>query len=161
MTGANIYGFQVKDISGQNVALETFRGKMLLVVNVASQCGFTPQYRGLEELYLKYKDRGLEILAFPCNQFGGQEPGAEGEIEKFCKTNYGVSFKLFSKVDVNGANSAPVFQFLKSAAPGVLGTEAIKWNFTKFLVDMEGSVLRRYAPTDTPEAIDKDLEKLL
>ena len=103
----------------------------------------------------------LFILAFPCNQFGGQEPGAEGEIEKFCKTNYGVSFKLFSKVDVNGANSAPVFQFLKSAAPGVLGTEAIKWNFTKFLVDMEGSVLRRYAPTDTPEAIDKDLEKLL
>jgi glutathione peroxidase len=161
MTAASIYGFQVKSISGQDMSLESLRGKTLLIVNVASQCGFTPQYGGLEALYEKYKDRGLEILAFPCNQFGGQEPGAESEIEKFCKTNYGVSFKLFAKVDVNGATAAPLYKFLKSSAPGLLGTEAIKWNFTKFLVDKNGSVLKRYAPTDTPEAIGKELEKIL
>ena len=161
MTAASIYGFQVKSIMGQEMSLESFRGKTLLIVNVASQCGFTPQYGGLEALYQKYKERGLEILAFPCNQFGGQEPGAEGEIEKFCKTNYGVSFKLFAKVDVNGATAAPLYKFLKSSAPGLLGTEAIKWNFTKILVDKDGNVLKRYAPTDTPEAIGKELEKIL
>lgn len=161
MSTASIYGFQVKDIKGQDVSLEGYRGKTLLIVNVASQCGFTPQYRGLEELYAKFKDKGLEILAFPCNQFGSQEPGVEVEIEKFCRTNYGVSFSLYSKVDVNGATAAPLFKFLKSAAPGLLGTEAIKWNFTKFLVDKTGHVLKRYAPTDTPEAIGKELEKIL
>jgi glutathione peroxidase len=161
MTAASIYGFQVKSIMGQEMSLESFRGKTLLIVNVASQCGFTPQYGGLEALYQKYKERGLEILAFPCNQFGGQEPGAEGEIENFCKTNYGVSFKLFAKVDVNGATAAPLYKFLKSSAPGLLGTEAIKWNFTKILVDKDGNVLKRYAPTDTPEAIGKELEKIL
>ena len=161
MTAASIYGFQVKSISGQDMSLESLRGKTLLIVNVASQCGFTSQYGGLEALYEKYKDRGLEILAFPCNQFGGQEPGAEVEIEKFCKTSFGVSFKLFAKVDVNGATAAPLYKFLKSSAPGLLGTEAIKWNFTKFLVDKDGNVLKRYAPTDTPEAIGKELEKLL
>lgn len=161
MSTASIYGFQVKDIKGQDVSLEGYRGKTLLIVNVASQCGFTPQYRGLEQLYAKFKDKGLEILAFPCNQFGAQEPGVEVEIEKFCRTNYGVSFSLYSKVDVNGATAAPLFKFLKSAAPGLLGTEAIKWNFTKFLVDKTGHVLKRYAPTDTPEAIGKELEKIL
>ncbi len=161
MTAASIYGFQVKNITGQDVSLESLRGKTILIVNVASQCGFTPQYSGLEALYEKYKERGLEILGFPCNQFGGQEPGAESEIENFCKTNYGVSFKLFAKVDVNGATAAPLYKFLKSSAPGLLGTEAIKWNFTKFLVDKNGNVLKRYAPTDTPEAIGKELEKIL
>lgn len=161
MSTASIYGFQIKDIKGQDRSLETFRGKTLLIVNVASQCGFTPQYRGLEELYEKYKDKGLEILGFPCNQFGGQEPGAEVEIERFCKTNYGVSFHMFAKVDVNGATAAPLYKFLKSSAPGLLGTEAIKWNFTKFLVDKDGHVVKRYAPTDTPEAIGKELEKIL
>jgi glutathione peroxidase len=161
MTAASIYGFQVKSIMGQEMSLESFRGKTLLIVNVASQCGFTPQYGGLEALYQKYKERGLEILAFPCNQFGGQEPGAESEIENFCKMNYGVSFKLFAKVDVNGATAAPLYKFLKSSVPGLLGTEAIKWNFTKILVDKDGNVLKRYAPTDTPEAIGKELEKIL
>jgi glutathione peroxidase len=161
MTAASIYGFQVKSIMGQEMSLESFRGKTLLIVNVASQCGFTPQYGGLEALYQKYKERGLEILAFPCNQFGGQEPDAEVEIEKFCKTKFGVSFKLFAKVDVNGATAAPLYKFLKSSAPGLLGTEAIKWNFTKILVDKNGNVLKRYAPTDTPEAIGKELEKIL
>lgn len=161
MSTASIYGFQVKDIKGEDLSLEAFRGKTLLIVNVASQCGFTPQYTGLEALYKKYKDKGLEILGFPCNQFGGQEPGAEGEIEKFCKTNYGVSFRLFGKVDVNGGTATPLYKFLKTSAPGVLGTEAIKWNFTKFLVDKNGNVVKRYAPTDTPEAIGKELEKIL
>ncbi len=161
MTAASIYGFQVKSISGQDMSLESLRGKTLLIVNVASQCGFTSQYGGLEALYEKYKERGLEILGFPCNQFGGQEPGAESEIEKFCKMNFGVSFKLFAKVDVNGATAAPLYKFLKSSVPGLLGTEAIKWNFTKFLVDKNGNVLKRYAPTDTPEAIGKELEKIL
>lgn len=161
MTAASIYGFQVKSISGQDMSLESLRGKTLLIVNVASQCGFTSQYGGLEALYEKYKERGLEILGFPCNQFGGQEPGAESEIEKFCKMNFGVSFKLFAKIDVNGATAAPLYKFLKSSVPGLLGTEAIKWNFTKFLVDKNGNVLKRYAPTDTPEAIGKELEKIL
>lgn len=161
MSSASVYGFQVKNIQGQDVSLETFRGKALLIVNVASRCGFTPQYSGLETLYRKFKDRNFEILAFPCNQFGAQEPGTESEIEMFCKTNYQVSFPLFAKVDVNGATAAPLYKFLKSEVPGVLGTEAVKWNFTKFLIDKEGHVLKRFAPTDSPEAIGKELEKIL
>lgn len=161
MSSASVYGFQVKNIQGQDVSLETFRGKTLLIVNVASRCGFTPQYTGLEALYKKFKDRNFEILAFPCNQFGAQEPGTESDIEAFCKTNYQVSFPLFSKIDVNGATAAPLYKFLKSEVPGLLGTEAIKWNFTKFLVGKDGQVLKRFAPTDSPEAIGKELEKIL
>jgi glutathione peroxidase len=161
MSSASVYGFQVKNIQGQDVSLEKYRGKTLLIVNVASRCGFTPQYSGLEALYRKFKDRNFEILAFPCNQFGAQEPGTDAEIASFCKTNYDVSFPLFSKVDVNGATAAPLYKYLKSEVPGVLGTEAVKWNFTKFLVDKDGQVLKRFAPTDSPEAIGKELEKIL
>ena len=161
MSSASVYGFQVKNIQGQDVSLEKYRGKTLLIVNVASRCGFTPQYTGLETLYQKFKDRNFEILAFPCNQFGAQEPGTDAEIASFCKTNYDVSFPLFSKVDVNGATAAPLYKYLKSEVPGVLGTEAVKWNFTKFLVDKDGQVLKRFAPTDSPEAIGKELEKIL
>jgi glutathione peroxidase len=161
MSSANVYGFQVKNIQGQDVSLETYRGKTLLIVNVASRCGFTPQYSGLEVLYRKFKDRNFEILAFPCNQFGAQEPGTEAEIATFCKTNYDVSFPMFSKIDVNGASAAPLYKYLKSEVPGVLGTEAVKWNFTKFLVGKDGHVLKRFAPTDSPEAIGKELEKIL
>jgi glutathione peroxidase len=161
MSGASVYGFQVRNIKGEDVSLEQFRGKTLLIVNVASQCGFTPQYKGLEELYHKFSSRGLVILGFPCNQFGGQEPGTDAEIATFCETNFSVTFPLFGKVDVNGAGTAPVFKYLKAEAPGLLGTEAIKWNFTKFLVDKSGKVIKRYAPTDTPEAVGKDLEVVL
>ena len=161
MSGASVYGFQVRNIKGEDVSLEQFRGKTLLIVNVASQCGFTPQYKGLEELYQKFSSRGLVILGFPCNQFGGQEPGTDAEIATFCETNFSVTFPLFGKVDVNGAGTAPVFKYLKAEAPGLLGTEAIKWNFTKFLVDKSGKVIKRYAPTDTPEAVGKDLEVVL
>jgi glutathione peroxidase len=161
MSSANVYGFQVKNIQGQDVSLETYRGKTLLIVNVASRCGFTPQYSGLEVLYRKFKDRNFEILAFPCNQFGAQEPGTEAEIATFCKTSYDVSFPMFSKIDVNGASAAPLYKYLKSEVPGVLGTEAVKWNFTKFLVGKDGHVLKRFAPTDSPEAIGKELEKIL
>ncbi|MEI6397994.1 MAG: glutathione peroxidase [Pseudomonadota bacterium] len=161
MSGASVYGFQVRNIKGENVSLEQYRGKTLLIVNVASQCGFTPQYKGLEELYQKYSDRGLVILGFPCNQFGGQEPGTDAEIATFCETNFGVTFPMFGKIDVNGAGTAPVYKYLKSEAPGLLGTVVIKWNFTKFLVDKSGKVIKRYAPTDTPEAVGKDLEVVL
>jgi glutathione peroxidase len=161
MSSASVYGFQVKNIQGQDVSLEKYRGKTLLIVNVASRCGFTPQYTGLETLYQKFKDRNFEILAFPCNQFGAQEPGTDAEIASFCKTNYDVSFSLFSKVDVNGAAATPLYKYLKSSVPGLLGTEAVKWNFTKFLVDKDGQVLKRFAPTDSPEAIGKELEKIL
>ena len=161
MSGASVYGFQVRNIKGEDVSLEQFRGKTLLIVNVASQCGFTPQYKGLEELYKKFSGRGLVVLGFPCNQFGGQEPGTDQEIGSFCELNFGVTFPMFGKVDVNGAGTAPVYKYLKSEAPGLLGTEAIKWNFTKFLVDKDGKVMKRYAPTDTPEAVGKDLEVVL
>lgn len=161
MSEASIYGFQVRDVKNQDVSMEKFRGKTLLIVNVASKCGFTTQYKGLEELYKKNAARGLEILAFPCNQFGAQEPGTEAEIQSFCELNYGVTFPVFAKIDVNGANTAPIYRYLKSAAPGILGTDAIKWNFTKFLVDKTGKVVKRYAPTDSPESIGKDLESLL
>ena len=161
MSGASVYGFQVRNINGENVSLEQYRGKTLLIVNVASKCGFTPQYKGLEELYQKYSDRGLVILGFPCNQFGGQEPGTDAEISSFCELNFGVTFPMFGKIDVNGAGTAPVYKYLKSEAPGLLGTVVIKWNFTKFLVDKSGKVIKRYAPTDTPEAVGKDLEVVL
>jgi len=158
---ASIYDFTVKDIAGKAVKLDRYRGKVLLVVNTASECGFTPQYKGLEALYEKLHGKGLEILGFPCNQFGGQEPGSEKEIAQFCELNYGVTFPMFAKVDVNGANAAPLYKYLKSEKPGLLGSEAIKWNFTKFLVDREGNVVKRYAPNDTPESLAGDVEKAL
>ena len=156
-----LHDIEARTIDGACVSLGDYRGRILLIVNVASQCGFTPQYAGLEELYRKYKGRGLVVLGFPCNQFGGQEPGAEDEIRSFCTTSYDVTFPLFAKVEVNGTGAHPLFRYLKSERPGVLGTEAIKWNFTKFLVDRGGHVVRRYAPSDTPERIEKDLETML
>ncbi|HET7135811.1 MAG TPA: glutathione peroxidase [Casimicrobiaceae bacterium] len=158
---ASIYDFAVNDIGGNPVALDRYKGKVLLVVNTASECGFTPQYKGLEALYRKYRDRGLEILGFPCNQFGGQEPGSEAQIAQFCTSKYDVTFPMFAKIDVNGDKAAPLYRHLKHAKPGVLGTEAIKWNFTKFLVDRDGQVVARYAPNDTPESFDADVAKAL
>jgi glutathione peroxidase len=158
---ASIYDFSVEDITGKEVTLDKYRGKAMLIVNTASKCGFTPQYKGLEELYEKLHGKGLEILGFPCNQFGGQEPGTDTEIAQFCELNYGVSFPMFAKVDVNGADASPLFKYLKAEAPGMLGSEMVKWNFTKFLVDREGKVVARFAPKDTPEAIAGDIEKVL
>ena len=157
----SLYDFNVRTIDGAAQSLADYRGDVLLVVNVASQCGFTPQYTGLENLYREFKDRGFEVLGFPCNQFGNQEPGDAEEIKKFCSLKYDVSFPLFAKIDVNGPNADPLYQYLKSEKAGLLGTEAIKWNFTKFLVDREGNVVKRYAPTTTPESIGKDIEPLL
>ncbi len=158
---ASIYDFSVEDIKGNEVKLGKYRGKVLLVVNTASKCGFTPQYKGLEALYERLHGKGLEILGFPCNQFGGQEPGTDTEIAQFCELHYAISFPMFAKVDVNGSDAAPLFRYLKAEAPGILGSEAIKWNFTKFLVGRDGKVLARFAPTDTPEAIAADVEKAL
>jgi glutathione peroxidase len=158
---ASIYDFTVKDIHGKPVKLDRYRGKVMLIVNTASECGFTPQYKGLEAVYEKLHDKGLEVLGFPCNQFGGQEPGGEKEIAQFCELNFGVTFPMFAKVDVNGDDAAPLYRFLKAEKPGLLGSEAIKWNFTKFLVDRDGNVVKRYAPNDTPESIAKDIEKAL
>ena len=158
---ATIYDFTVDDIEGKPVKLDRFKGKVLLVVNTASKCGFTPQYKGLEALYRKYHDRGLEVLGFPCNQFGAQEPGSEQEIATFCQTNYDVTFPMFAKIDVNGDATAPLYRYLKHEKPGLLGTEAIKWNFTKFLVDRDGRVVARFAPNDTPEALEDDIAKAL
>ena len=155
------YDFSARTLDGTDVSLDAYRGKAMLVVNTASKCGFTPQFGGLEEMYEKYKDKGLEILGFPCNQFGKQDPGSNDEIMEFCQLNYGVSFPMFGKIEVNGANADPLFKYLKKAAPGALGTEGIKWNFTKFLIDRSGNVVKRYAPKDTPKAIAKDIEKLL
>lgn len=157
----DIYNFSGVTMQGKELPLSNFKGKVLLVVNTASKCGFTPQFKGLEELYEKYKGKGLEVLGFPCNQFGKQDPGSNTEINQFCELNYGVTFTMFEKIDVNGDNTHPLFKYLKKQAPGVLGTEAIKWNFTKFLVDQNGKVLERYAPTDTPEKIAKDVARLL
>ena len=157
----NAYDFTAKTIDGVEQPLASYRGKPLLVVNVASKCGFTPQYAGLEALYRKFHDGGLEVLGFPCNQFGHQEPGDESEIKSFCLTNYDVTFPLYAKIEVNGANAHPLYKWLKSEKAGVLGTEAIKWNFTKFLVDRAGNVVKRYAPTDTPEKIEADLAAVL
>jgi glutathione peroxidase len=157
----SVHGFSVKDIKGESVSLEKYRGQALLIVNVASQCGFTPQYKGLQELHDRYHAKGFSVLGFPCNQFGAQEPGDEQEIEKFCSLTYNVKFPMFAKVEVNGASAHPLFQHLKSSEPGVFGTEAIKWNFTKFLVDPEGKVLRRFAPTTKPEDLGPEIEKVL
>jgi glutathione peroxidase len=156
-----VYDFQADAIKGEKVDLSMYRGKALLIVNVASRCGFTPQYQGLESLYEKYKDQGFLVLGFPCNQFGSQEPGTEDEIKNFCEMNYGVKFPLFSKVDVNGSNAHPLYKFLVKAKPGILGTEGIKWNFTKFLIDRQGNPVKRYAPSDKPEAIENDLKTVL
>lgn len=158
---ASLYDFKVNDIHHKSKSLGEYRDKVVLVVNVASNCGFTPQYKGLEDLYKQYHARGLEILGFPCNQFGAQEPGTESEIESFCELNYGVTFPMFAKVDVNGSEAAPVYQYLKKEKPGLLGSEAIKWNFSKFLVDRKGRVVERYAPNVEPQALAEDIEKLL
>ena len=158
---ATVYDFEANLLDGTPQNLDAYRGKLLLVVNVASKCGFTPQYEGLEALYCTHRDEGFEVLGFPCNQFGHQEPGDADTIRNFCSTKYDVTFPLFAKIDVNGADAHPLYKFLKHAAPGVLGSEAIKWNFTKFLVDREGNVVRRYASADTPEKIGKDIRGLL
>jgi len=158
---STIYDLDVIDINGEKQSLKKYQGKTLLIVNVASKCGFTPQYTDLEKMYLEYKDQGLEILGFPCNQFGAQEPGNAEEIKNFCSLNYSVSFPLFAKVDVNGDQAAPVYQYLKESLPGILGSKAIKWNFTKFLVDKNGNPVERYAPTDKPLDILKDIKKIL
>ena len=156
-----IYDFSAKTIDGDDQSLASYKGKTMLIVNVASKCGFTPQYKGLEELYEKFRDRGLVVLGFPCDQFGHQEPGDEAEIKNFCSLNYDVQFPLFAKIDVNGANAHPLYRYLKHEAKGLLGSEGIKWNFTKFLVDKDGNVVRRYAPTDTPQGMEKDVAAAL
>jgi glutathione peroxidase len=153
----SIYDLSAKAIDGTDVKLDRFKGKPLLVVNVASKCGFTPQYEGLEALYQKYQKQGLVVLGFPCDQFGHQEPGDESQIQSFCSTTYGVTFPMFAKIDVNGSNTHPVYQHLKSEAPGLLGTTSVKWNFTKFLVDRSGVVVRRYGSRDRPENIEPDV----
>ena len=158
---APIYAFKANRLNGKEQSIAEYEGKVMIIVNTASKCGFTPQYEGLENLYRQYKDKGLVVLGFPCNQFGAQEPGAGGEIQEFCQLNYGVSFPMFDKIDVNGNDTHPLYDYLKKQAAGVLGTESIKWNFTKFLVDREGHVVKRYASTDTPDAIAKDIEALL
>ena len=147
--------------SGESVSLADKAGKVLLVVNTASKCGFTPQYAGLEALWQKYRERGFEVIAFPCNQFGGQEPGTAEEIDTFCKVNFGVSFPLMAKIEVNGDGTSPLYGWLKSEAPGVLGTQRIKWNFTKFLIGRDGKPVRRFAPTDKPEQLEGAIEALL
>ena len=156
-----ILDIPVSTLDGQVTTLGSYGAKALLIVNVASKCGFTPQYTGLEALHRQYKDKGLLVAGFPCDQFGHQEPGDAAEIRQFCSLNYEVSFPLFAKIEVNGATAHPLYQALKAAAPGILGTEAIKWNFTKFLVDGQGRVVARYAPTDTPQSIEKDILALL
>ena len=156
-----VYAFSAKSIDGRQVSLSDYRGKVLLIVNTASQCGFTPQYAGLQETYAKYHEKGLEILGFPCNQFGAQEPGSEADIIQFCHDNYAVTFPMFAKIDVNGDNTHPLYKYLKSAAPGILGSEAIKWNFTKFLISRDGKFLKRYASSTKPEDIQADIEKAL
>ena len=156
-----IYQFSAQTIDGKTQQLEAYKGQVVLVVNVASKCCFTSQYIGLQALYTKYKDRGLVILGFPCNQFGSQEPGSESEIKTFCSMKYGVTFPMFAKIDVNGENAHPLYQFLKHEKSGILGTDSIKWNFTKFLVDRNGKVIERYAPQTAPADLEKDIEKLL
>ena len=157
----NVYDFQATSLDGKPVDLAQYRGKVLLIVNTASKCGFTPQYQGLETVYRELHGRGLEVLGFPCNQFGSQEPGTEEEIGAFCEKNYGVSFPMFAKVEVNGDGAHPLWKHLKEEAPGVLGLEGIKWNFTKFLVGRDGKVIKRYAPNDSPESLKDDIEAAL
>ena len=157
---ASIYDFSARSLAGEDTPLKRFEGKVLLIVNTASACGFTPQYKGLEALQQKYGARGFSVLGFPCNQFGRQEPGSATEIEQFCSSNYAVSFPMFDKIEVNGDNAHPLYQYLRREKTGLLGS-AIKWNFTKFLVDRSGKVVGRYAPTTTPEQLTKDIEELL
>ena len=157
----SVLDFTMKSIDGQDTPLRQFQGKVLLLVNTASKCGFTPQFKALEEIYKRYKDQGLVILGFPANNFLGQEPGTDEQIKEFCLINYGVSFPMFGKIEVNGANAEPLFKYLKTTAPGAFGTEGIKWNFTKFLVGRDGEVVARYAPNDTPESMRADIEKQL
>ena len=158
---SNIYQFEAELLEGEVKQLADYKGKVLLIVNTASKCGFTPQFAGLEKLYEKYKDQGLEILGFPCNQFGGQDPGTNKEIGSFCQRNYGVSFPMFAKVDVNGPTAHPLYQYLTTEAKGILGSQSIKWNFTKFLINQKGQVVKRYAPIVKPEKIAKDIQRLL
>jgi glutathione peroxidase len=156
-----VYDFKATTIDGDEQSLAEYKGKTMLIVNVASKCGFTPQYKGLEDLYEKFRDQGLVVLGFPCDQFGHQEPGDEEEIKNFCSLNYDVQFPLFAKIEVNGANAHPLYRYLKGEAKGLLGSEAIKWNFTKFLIDRNGNVVARYAPNDTPESLEADVAKAL
>ena len=157
----NIYQFQATLNNGQEIKFEDYAGKVLLIVNTASKCGFTPQYEGLQEIYDQYQEQGLVVLGFPCDQFGHQEPGSDSEIEQFCSLKFNVNFPLFKKIEVNGDNTHPLYNYLKSAAPGVLGTKGIKWNFTKFLVDKQGTVTKRYASTTKPAELSGDIEALL
>ncbi len=156
-----VYDFEALQINGKAVPLRKFKGKVMLIVNTASACGFTPQFAGLEELHLSYAKQGLVVLGFPCNQFGAQDPGSNETIAEFCQLNYGVSFPMMAKIDVNGAQAHPLYQWLAEEAPGLLGSKAIKWNFTKFLVGKDGAVLKRYAPTDTPASMTPDIEAAL
>jgi glutathione peroxidase len=158
---SELYDFSAKTLNGGTRALDAYRGKVVLVVNTASECGFTPQYEGLESLNRKYRARGLEVLGFPCNQFGAQEPGDAAEIGAFCQKNYGVSFQMFDKIEVNGSGAHPLYQWLTKSAPEILSTETIKWNFTKFLLDRDNKVFKRYAPQTTPAALEGDIERLL
>ena len=160
-TPQSITDFSAKQANGEDISLADKTGKVLLVVNTASKCGFTPQYDGLEALYRKFKDQGFEVVAFPCNQFGAQEPGNADEIASFCKLTYDVTFPMMAKIDVNGDGATPLYQWLKGEAPGLMGSKSIKWNFTKFLIGRDGKVVKRYAPTDKPEGIEKDIAKLL
>ena len=158
---ASIYDFEANQIDGKRVKLSAYKGKVLLIVNTASQCGFTPQFAGLEQLHEKYASQGLVVLGFPSNQFGSQDPGTNEEIGAFCTTNYGVSFPMMEKIDVNGSNAAPLYQWLTKEKPGLLGSTAIKWNFTKFLIGRDGTVLKRYVPLDTPASLTRDVEAAL
>ena len=156
-----IYQFEATLNNGENISFEAYKGKVMLIVNTASKCGFTPQYDGLQNLYGQFKEQGLEILGFPCDQFGHQEPGSDVEIEQFCSLNFNVNFPLFKKIDVNGSGTAPIYTYLKEAAPGVMGSKSIKWNFTKFLINKNSQVIKRYAPTTKPVDMIKDIQKLL
>jgi glutathione peroxidase len=158
---SSVYDFTAQTINGQPAPLSEYQGKVLLIVNTASKCGFTPQFEGLEKLWKGYSDKGLVVLGFPCNQFGSQDPGANDEIASFCQLNYGVSFPMMAKIDVNGGHAHPLYQWLVKEAPGILGTKSIKWNFTKFLIGRDGQVIGRYAPTDAPKALVADIEKAL
>ena len=158
---SELYNISVKDIDMNSVDLRSYEGKTLLIVNVASKCGFTPQYKDLQNLYEKYQEQGLEVLGFPCNQFGAQEPGTNEEVKSFCDLNYNVSFRMFDKIDVNGSNASPLFKYLKQESPGIMGTEAVKWNVTKFLVNSDGQVVKRFAPKDGESEIESELLKIL
>lgn len=161
MSAPTVYDFEVLDIHKHRTTLAAYKGNVMLIVNTASRCGFTPQFDGLEKLYQEHKNNGFVVLGFPCNQFASQEPLNEAQIESFCRLDYGVTFPMFAKIDVNGADTHPLYRYLKSHAPGLLGSEIIKWNFTKFLIDRNGNVIRRYAPATPPAAIEEDIRKLL